>query len=151
MSEWLNISYWPWFGLAITLVIIELVISTNFFLIWLGIAACLTGLAKWLVPWLLWQHQVSLFSVISILSIAFWRYYLKKQLLYKTTITLNQKSQQLIGQNYILVEPILNGRGKIKIGDTVWSVKGPDLEKGSTVQVVGMEGTVLKVKPVASL
>ncbi len=61
---------------------------------------------------------------------------------------LNQKEKQFLGKSYPLHEAIVNGRGKIKIADTVWLVSGPDQIKGSLVQVVGMNGTILEVKSI---
>ena len=55
---------------------------------------------------------------------------------------------QLIGQSFELVDPIVNGRGSIKTGDTIWRVEGPELPRGTRIKVVGADGTVLKVVPV---
>jgi inner membrane protein len=60
---------------------------------------------------------------------------------------LNRRGEQLIGKRYVLVEPIINGRGKARVGDGQWLVSGPDLPAGSTVEVVAVEGTTLKVRP----
>ncbi|MGN6092983.1 MAG: NfeD family protein, partial [Luteibacter jiangsuensis] len=59
---------------------------------------------------------------------------------------LNRRGEQLIGQRYVLCEAILNGRGKAKVGDGTWLVTGPDLPLGATVEVVGIDGTTLRVK-----
>lgn len=40
------------------------------------------------------------------------------------------------------------GRGKIKAGDSLWLVSGPDLPAGSQVRVTGQDGVVLRVEPV---
>ena len=55
----------------------------------------------------------------------------------------------MIGQRYQLIEPIVNGRGKALVGDGQWLVSGPDLPLGSTVEVVAVEGTTLKVRAAA--
>ena len=55
----------------------------------------------------------------------------------------------MIGQRYVLVEPIVNGRGKARVGDGQWLVSGPDLPLGSTVEVVAVEGTTLQVRAAA--
>ena len=61
---------------------------------------------------------------------------------------LNRRGEQLIGRRYELIEAIVNGRGKARVGDGQWLVSGPDLPVGSTVEVIAVEGTTLKVKPV---
>jgi membrane protein implicated in regulation of membrane protease activity len=55
----------------------------------------------------------------------------------------------LIGQRYELIEPIVNGRGKARVGDGQWLVSGPDLPLGTTVEVVAVEGTTLQVRAAA--
>ena len=54
---------------------------------------------------------------------------------------------QHIGQCYDLIDPIVNGRGSVKIGDSIWRVEGPELPKGARVRVLGADGTLLKVAP----
>ena len=54
---------------------------------------------------------------------------------------------QHIGQSLHLIDPIVNGRGSIRIGDSIWRVEGPELPKGARITVVGADGTVLKVVP----
>ena len=34
----------------------------------------------------------------------------------------------------------------MKVADTMWGVAGPDLPSGTKVRVVGVEGTVLRVR-----
>ena len=51
----------------------------------------------------------------------------------------------MIGQSFELVDPIVNGRGSIQIGDSIWRVEGPELPKGARITVVGADGTLLKV------
>jgi len=51
----------------------------------------------------------------------------------------------MIGRRVMVVEPIVNGRGKVKVGDSVWLVEGADCAVGSLVEVVGVQGVTLKV------
>ena len=41
----------------------------------------------------------------------------------------------MIGRTATLTEPITEGRGRIRIGDTMWRVSGPDLPAGARVRV----------------
>ena len=50
-----------------------------------------------------------------------------------------------MGQVFHLTEAIVDGRGRMKVADTMWRVAGPDLPAGAKVRVVGVEGTVLRV------
>ncbi len=43
-------------------------------------------------------------------------------------------------------EPIVNGRGRVKIDDSVWSAEGEDAPDGAKVLVTGVRGAVLTVE-----
>jgi len=43
--------------------------------------------------------------------------------------------------------PIVDGRGRVRVDDTVWLVEGPDLPAGARVQVTGVANTLLRVTP----
>jgi len=73
--------------------------------------------------------------------------YLRKHQLESERPLLNERVVQLVGQSFNLVDPIVNGRGSIKTGDTIWRVEGPELPQGARIKVVGADGTLLKVAP----
>ena len=60
---------------------------------------------------------------------------------------LNRRSAQLIGQVFSLEQAIVDGRGRIKNGDALWTVLGPDLPQGARVRVVAVDSMTLKVQP----
>jgi membrane protein implicated in regulation of membrane protease activity len=47
-------------------------------------------------------------------------------------------------------EAISGGRGKVRVGDTVWPAQGSDAAKGARVKITGNSGTVLIVEPVTA-
>lgn len=59
---------------------------------------------------------------------------------------LNRRGHQLVGRVVIVAEPLRNGRGTVRVGDTVWPAQGPDLEAGAKARVVKTEGTALVVE-----
>ena len=59
-----------------------------------------------------------------------------------------ERGSELLGRQFSLHEPIIAGRGKIKAGDTLWLVIGPDLPVGSSVRVIGQDGVLLKVEAI---
>ena len=61
---------------------------------------------------------------------------------------LNRRAEQYIGRRAYVVEAIINGRGRIKLGDSTWSVTGPDLSVGQMVEIIGADGALLEVRPV---
>ncbi|MGE0698313.1 MAG: NfeD family protein [Hyphomicrobiaceae bacterium] len=60
---------------------------------------------------------------------------------------LNRRGEELVGRRATVAEAIEGGRGKVRIGDTVWQAEGPDLALGALVRVCGTKGTALVVSP----
>jgi membrane protein implicated in regulation of membrane protease activity len=61
--------------------------------------------------------------------------------------TLNARAASLIGQVVTLEEPIINGRGRARVGDGSWNVRGPDMVAGAEVRIVSVESAELLVEP----
>ena len=59
---------------------------------------------------------------------------------------LNRRGDQLTDRIGIVAEPIEGGRGRVRLGDTLWAVEGPDLPSGSLVRVTAARATVLLVE-----
>lgn len=60
---------------------------------------------------------------------------------------LNQRHAQLVGRSAVVAEPIVRGRGKVRVDDTLWPAEGPDLPSGTPVRIAGARGGVLVVAP----
>jgi membrane protein implicated in regulation of membrane protease activity len=60
--------------------------------------------------------------------------------------SLNLRGNQYVGRTFTLEQPIVEGRGKLRVGDTLWSAEGPDLAAGARVRVTSVKGTVLVVE-----
>ena len=43
------------------------------------------------------------------------------------------------------VAAIVNGHGRVKIGDAFWQVQGQDAESGTLVRVIAVDAGILKV------
>jgi membrane protein implicated in regulation of membrane protease activity len=52
----------------------------------------------------------------------------------------------IFDRQFVLHEAIHEGRGKVKAGDSLWLVSGPDLPAGTRVRVTGQDGVILKVE-----
>ena len=94
-----------------------------------------------------WQWQLVWFCLLSLAAVLIALNYLRRNPLQSDRPLLNERAVQHIGQCYDLIDPIVNGRGSVKIGDLIWRVEGPELPKGSRVRVLGADGTLLKVTP----
>lgn len=140
------LSYWHWLIAGVVMLGLEMFIPGAVFL-WLGVAACATALLVLVIPTMWWQAQFVFFSVAAVASVLGWRHYRKRNPAEQSDQpALNRRGQQYVGRTAVLEEPLRNGTGRARLGDTVWSVSGPDLPAGATVRVTGVNGTVLIVE-----
>lgn len=138
---------WHWWIFGGVLVVIE-AFAPGFVFLWLGVAALATGTLLWLLPALAWQGQLLLFAGLSVGSVVAWLAWRRRWPERLDEPALNRRAQQLVGQRFVLVEAIRQGRGRIRAGDTTWLVHGADLPAGATVRVVAATGGELRVEPV---
>ena len=139
---------WSWWIFGAVLLALEIVVPGSF-LVWIGLAAIVTGLLSnlfWTSPWWVWEVQWLIFAVLAGASVIAGRRWLYQRGNESDQPTLNDRSASLIGRTADLVEPIINGRGRVRIGDTVWIVEGPDLPAGTRVRVIGGSGSDLRVE-----
>jgi membrane protein implicated in regulation of membrane protease activity len=138
---------WNWMVLGCALLALEIVVP-GFFLLWIGIAALVTGalsLLVWDSSWWLWQVQVVVFLVLSLISAYAGNRLMGGRSGDSDMPLLNQRGEQMIGKLATLTEPIKDGRGRVRIGDTMWRVSGPDLPAGTQVRVVAAASTDLEL------
>jgi len=145
---WLDgMQFWHWWILAALFAGIE-ILAPGVFFIWLGAAAAMTGVIALIIPSLGWEIEALIFALLAVVTVVFWRSYLKKSKgKDDPAATLNRRGEQMIGRTAVLSEPIQNGRGKAKIDDSMWRVEGSDLPAGTQVKVIGVDGAILKVEP----
>jgi membrane protein implicated in regulation of membrane protease activity len=146
MMAWLSMldDHWGWLVFAALLGMAEVVIP-GVFLIWVALAAAVTGLVALLLPISL-PLQLLLFAALCLVSV--WggrRWYISNPVDSQDPL-LNDRTARLVGEIVTVVEPIDNGRGRVKVGDSVWSCHGPDAPAGTRVRVIGAEASVLKVE-----
>lgn len=145
MNDFTSLTVWGWFVLAAALIGLEMLLP-GVFLIWLGMAAAATGLINLLHP-LDWPFALLLFAVLGVVFA--WigrRISARVEARDKDQPFLNRRADALVGQTFTLSEPIVNGEGRIRIGDTVWHIKGPEAGAGARIKVVRVEDGRLVVK-----
>lgn len=135
---------WWWLILAVLLGIGEIALP-GVFLIWIAAAAALTGIVTALTG-IAAVPQLLIFAVTSLLSAWFGRRWYLDNPVQSTDPLLNDRAARLIGRTVIVAEPILHGRGRVKVGDSVWPATGPDLPEGAVAQVTGCSDGVLVVE-----
>ena len=140
-----HLSYWNWLAIGTLLLILE-VFGAGGYLLWIGLAAASVGLLTFIFPGLPWAAQFILFGLLSVLTAVFWWKRQRSAAKPSDQPGLNQRGSELMGRSFVLHEAIHEGRGKIKAGDSLWLVSGPNLPTGSQVRVVGQDGVVLRVE-----
>ena len=140
-----QIEFWHWWVAAVALIIIEALAPGAIFL-WLGVSAGVVGVVLLAAPDMGWEYQVLIFAVLSVATVIGWRIYHKSHSTETDLPTLNRRGEQYIGRKLTLDEAIVNNTGKVKLDDTNWKVEGDDLPAGARIEVVGVDGVVLKVE-----
>lgn len=134
---------WTWWVIAGLLLLVELALPGVFFM-WLALAAAVIGVID-LFADLSWQVEIAAFAVLSALFVLFARP--RFSVLQGSASNLNQRMYDYVGRAYVLEYAIVNGRGKVRIDDTLWVVTGTDRGKGEWVKVTAVDGLSLKVEP----
>ncbi|MDX8438634.1 NfeD family protein [Mesorhizobium australafricanum] len=138
---------WNWMVLGFALLVMEIV-APGVFMLWIGIAALIVGavsLAIWDAAFWSWQVQVLVFLVLSLVSAFVGKKLMAGRHGDADQPLLNRRGAQMVGKLATLAEPIKNGRGRIKLGDTLWRVSGPDLPAGTQVRVISAADTDLEL------
>jgi inner membrane protein len=140
-----SIGPWFWFIAAALLLFGELVMP-GIFLMWLGVAAILTGILDGLFHFG-WQFEIVVFAVLSLAVVAAtWGYVTRRWQPESDQPNLNQRHYSYVGKSYVLDFPIVNGTGRITIDATIWDVEGPDKPVGTRVTVKAVNGMRLVVE-----
>src|SRR4051812_17616621 len=138
---------WNWMVLGFVLLVVE-VIAPGFFMLWIGIAALIVGavsLLIWDVAIWTWQAQVLLSLVLSLFSAFVGKKLMGGHAQPTDQPLLKRRGAQMVGRMATLAEPIRDGRGRIKLGDPLWRVSGPDLPAGTQVRVTSAADTDLEL------
>ena len=114
---------------------------------WLGAPLVLAGLylgAKGdVLGWLLLAIGVALFVLDYLIDVLMGRH----PAFVRTDVpALNQRGHQLVGRTVLVVEAIIAGRGRVRVGDSLWIAEGADAPIGRAVVITGVAGTVLRVR-----
>ncbi|MBV2144277.1 NfeD family protein [Falsochrobactrum sp. TDYN1] len=142
-----DLGLWNWIAFGLALLILE-VFAPGFFFIWFALAALVTGAFAFLLSSTAgfgWQLQTILFLVLAIIFVLAGRRFFGASGRQDEPL-LNRRGEQLVGQRATLTEPIVNGRGRIRINDTMWRVRGPDLPVGTEVRVVSFDPVNMEVE-----
>jgi inner membrane protein len=137
-------AHWFWLALGLLLAIGEMVIP-GVFLIWLALAALVTGLVAWVAP-IGFPLQIVLFAVLAIAAVFTGRNYLRRNPIESADPKMNDRGARLVGETVTVTHALDGGTGRVHHGDSEWLVRGPDAEPGTKMRVSGHDGAVLIVE-----
>ena len=140
---------WLWLVLGGALLVVEMLLP-GFVFLWLAGGAVAVALLAWLLPGLGWQAQVLAFAAAVVAAVAGWFAWQRGRGHRLPHSTLNRRAEQLVGREAIVSELRGPGQGRVRVGDSSWLARGPDLAAGDRVRIVGVEGPVLLVRPAAA-
>lgn len=146
-----GLTVWHWLGVGIVLLTLEVAVGT-FDLLWVAMGAFATALFALIVPDPVgaWQGQLTFFGLMALIFVISGRT-LFKGLRNRSTShpNLNDRLSNMVGSRGEAATNFESGRGKVKIGDSVWlaeQVGGATIARGDQVEVAGADGTTLKVR-----
>lgn len=145
MAEmFVTLGTWNWLIFGFVLMALEL-LAPGVFMFWLGLAALLVGLLSFAID-PAWQTQLLMFAVFAVAAVPAWRYFARSASSHSVSNPfLNRRTEAMIGREFTLEKPIVDGAGTVRIDDTVWRVAGPDTPAGSRVKIVQADGASLTV------
>ncbi len=138
---------WNWMALGLILLTLEIFVP-GMFMIWFGVAALITGaisLAIWPMALWTWPIQITVFLALSVACVFAGRKLVRDRDHETDEPLLNNRTAQMVGRIATLDEAIVNGHGRVKIGDTLWRIKGDDAPAGTRVKVAAVERDILNV------
>ncbi|MFN3943971.1 MAG: NfeD family protein [Allosphingosinicella sp.] len=141
-------SHWWWLIAAALFGIAELTTPGVVFA-WLAGAAAVTGILAMLLGLPL-TFEFVLFGLLAFAFVYAGRRFYDRNPVPSSDPRLNDRTSRLIGTTVIVVEAIEGGRGRVRVGDGVWSARGPDAAEGARMRVAGADGNCLLVEPLAS-
>jgi membrane protein implicated in regulation of membrane protease activity len=138
--------HWFWLSAGALLAAAEM-LAPGFFLIWLGVAAVVTGMIALALP-IGFPAQLVVFAGLAIVSVQVSRKWFRMDTTESEDPLLNDRAARLVGEVVQVVEAIEAGSGRVKVGDGVWTATGPDLPEGSRARIIAVKGTRLEIEPV---
>ena len=136
---------WLWAIGGVVLLIAEL-LAPGFFLLFIGAAAIATGVFTLLFDLGL-APQLVLFAVYAALAVMLGRRFYAQPDTPDQMLGLNDPGTRMIGRNLVVVDPVDEHGGRVRVGDGEWSARGGPAAVGDRVTVVSVDGNCLIVEP----
>ncbi len=149
LFNWANLGNWGWLITGFLICLAEMLLPGSF-LLWIGLAAISTGILLMVLPALTLPLTLLLFAALTLLFLWIGREVYGSLRRPSDKPFLNRRADALVGQIFLLDTAITNGQGRIRVQDSVWTVRGTDMAKGERVRVMAVEDAVhLRVERVS--
>ena len=135
---------WLWMIGGVLLLIAEFIVP-GVFLVWIGTAAIVTGVFAQLFGIGL-AGQLGLFALYSVLAVMVGRRVYAVKGTDNADPLLNDRAARLIGRRVMVVQPVDEDSGRVRVGDSEWSARGGPAKPGERVRITGVEGNCLIVE-----
>ena len=142
--------FWYWFVLAGALLLLEVTTGTTYIL-WPAAAALFVALLAIFPLGGLWQAQILVFAILTIVltvlvgpKIKPWLHQARED-----HQLLNERGARKIGRRVTVDQNFRNGAGQVRLDDTLWraeSENGEDHSAGAKLEISRVEGTKLIVR-----
>ena len=136
---------WLWAIGGLILLIAEM-IAPGFFLIFIGVAAILTGIVT-LVFGLALPVQLLVFVIAAAIAVLVGRRRYEEPPNVDFDPRLNDPGRRLEGRLASVVAAIDEHGGRVRLGDSEWSARGGPGQPGERVRIVAVDGNCLIVEP----
>jgi membrane protein implicated in regulation of membrane protease activity len=139
--------WWGWMGIGMLLLAAELFfIEAEFFLVFLGVAAVLTGVLGWAVPELPVSGQIMVFAVLSLVSMVLFRKRVYRMLRREVADLPNDMLRE---QLELPAGLPVDGSCRVELRGSTWNARNVGtvpIAPGGKARVVGVDGITLNVE-----
>jgi membrane protein implicated in regulation of membrane protease activity len=144
MNSWI-VNPWTWAIGALAAAVLEIFVP-GAYLIWIAVGAAITALATFAFVLSLTAQLVIFVIASSVACVA--GYFVYQKLITPragSATPPNQRELDMVGAHGVLFEAIVNGQGKVSLGDSVWLAQGADMPAATPVVVTAVRGTMVIV------
>jgi hypothetical protein len=137
--------WWGWTVVAACIGFVELHVPGSY-IIWIGLGAALTAALTFAWELSITAQLISFIIACAISCFAGFFVYRRVDPQQFSPTTLNQRGLLMVGSRGVVCSGIVNGEGKVRLGDTVWLAEGPDIAEGTSIIVRSVHGSRLVVE-----
>lgn len=136
---------WGWLSLAAITAGLEIILP-GAFMIWLSAAALATAVTVGIFGFG-WGWQLASFALFALGAVLASQRWKQRNPITSDDPALNRRGMRMIGESVVVVDPIIGGHGRVRLGDGEWIARGPDAPLGARMRIVGADGAILNVVP----